>query len=96
MILSVCHFYRLRNSASSLSLSGWRHISRTGSNSVETCTAPAVPRGGSLIAGSGFTVLFFLTAGTGILMGAGGALVANAWFMVLLVLIVNIRALAAR
>lgn len=59
MILSVCHFYRLKNSASSLSLSGWRHIFRTGSSSVETCTAPAVPRGGSLIAGSGFTVLFF-------------------------------------
>lgn len=96
MILFVYHFYRLKNSASSLSLSGWRHISRTGSNNMETCTAPAVPRGGSLVAGSGFTFLFLLAAGTGILMGAGGAPVANAWFMVLFVLIVNIRALAAR
>lgn len=46
--------------------------------------------------GSGFRRLFLLATGMGILMGAGGALVANAWFMTLYFLIVNIRALAAR
>ncbi|EXZ71404.1 putative membrane protein [Bacteroides fragilis str. 3976T8] len=37
-----------------------------------------------MTAGSGSTGLFLLVTGTGILMGAGGALVANAWFMTLL------------
>ena len=65
----------------SLFLSGWRLISRIGFNRVEMCTGPVVPRGGNLTAGSGSTVLFLLVTGMGILMGAGGALVANAWFM---------------
>jgi hypothetical protein len=82
--------------ASSLFLSGWRLISSIGFNRVEMCTGPVVPRGGNLTAGSGSTVLFLLVTGMGILMGAGGALVANAWFMSLYFLIVNIRALAAR
>lgn len=60
------------------------------------CTGPVVPRGGNLMAGSGSTRLFLFITGTGILMGAGGALVANAWFMAISFLIVNIRALAAR
>lgn len=55
-----------------------------GFNRVETCTGPVVPRGGNLTAGSGSTVLFLLVTGMGILMGAGGALVANAWFMTIL------------
>jgi hypothetical protein len=71
-------YISLNNSASSLFLSGWWHISRMGFNNVETCTGPVVPRGGNLTAGSGSTVLFFLVTGMGILMGAGGALVANA------------------
>ena len=60
------------------------------------CTGPVVPRGGNLMAGPGSAGLFLLATGMGILMGAGGALVANAWFMTLYFLIVNIRALAAR
>lgn len=60
------------------------------------CTGPVVPRGGNLMAGSGSTGLFLLSTGMGVLMGAGGALVTNAWFMTLYFLIVNIRALAAR
>ena len=75
-------FYSSLNSlASSLFLSGWRLISSIGFNRVEMCTGPVVPRGGNLTAGSGSTVLFLLVTGMGILMGAGGALVANAWFM---------------
>jgi len=48
---------------------------------VEMCTGPVVPRDGNLTVGMGSTVLFLLVTGMGILMGAGGALVANAWFM---------------
>jgi len=93
----ITWFYpSLNNWASSLSLSGWWHISRIGFNRVEMCTGPVVHRDGNLTAGSGSTVLFLLVTGMGVLMGAGGALVANAWFMTLYFLIVNIRALAAR
>lgn len=60
------------------------------------CTGPVAPRGGNLTEGSGSTGLFLLTTDMGVLMGAGGALVTNAWFMTLYFLIVNIRALAAR
>ena len=60
------------------------------------CTGPVVPRGGNLTADSGSTGLFLLTTGMGVLMGAGGALVANAWFMTLYFLIVHIRGLAVR
>ena len=69
-------YHWLKNSASSLSLSGWWHISRIGSSNVEMCTDPPVPLGGNLIAGSGSTVLFFLVTGigTGICTGAVGGL----------------------
>lgn len=74
-MLTLVHAF-LKNSASSLFRSGWRHISRIGSNSVETCTDPVVPRGGNLAAGSGLTVLFLLVTGTGmrICTGAVGGL----------------------
>jgi hypothetical protein len=47
-----------------------------GFNKVEICSGPVVPRGGSLIAGSGSTVLFFLVTGTGMCIcnGAIGGL----------------------
>lgn len=64
----------LKNSASSLFRSGWWHISKMGFNKVEICTGPVVPRGGSLIAGSGSTVLFLLVAGTGMCICMGGAI----------------------
>ena len=76
-------FYWLKNSASSLSLSGWRHIFRMGFSSVEMCTGPVVPLGGNLIAGFGSTVLFLLVAGIGICTGAIGGLEMIAWFMTL-------------
>lgn len=90
--------YRLKNSASSLSLSGWRHISRMGFNSVEMCTGPVVPRGGNLSDGSGLSVLFLLVSGIGVCIcnGAVGGLVMIVWFMTFFVLFVNTRALAAR
>lgn len=70
--------YILLNSfANSLSLSGWRHISRMGFNRVEMCTGPVVPRDGNLTVGSGTSVLLILVlvAGIGICTGAIGALV---------------------
>lgn len=70
------------NSASSLSLSGWWHISRMGFSSVEMCTGP-VPLGGNLTTGFGSTVLFLLVAGIGICTGAIGGLEMIAWFMTL-------------
>lgn len=72
----ILRFYAsLNNSASSLFLSGWLHISRIGSRNVETCTGPAVPLGGNPATGSG--TLYFLLAGigTGIRTGAAGGLV---------------------
>lgn len=76
----------MKNSASSLSLSGWRHISKIGFNSVEMCTGPVVPRGGNFTAGFGSTALFLLVAGIGICIcnGAIGGLVMIVWFMTLL------------
>ena len=69
-----------------------------GFNSVEMCIGPVVPRGGNLIVGSGFTLLFFLVAGIGMCIcnGAIGGLVMIAWLMTLFILFVNTRALAAR
>lgn len=75
-------YLRLKNSASSLSLSGWWHISRMGFSSVEMCTGP-VPLGGNLTTGFGSTVLFLLVAGIGICTGAIGGLEMIAWFMTL-------------
>ena len=56
-----------------------------GASSVEMRTGPPVPFGGSLIAGSGSTVLFFLVTGVGtcICNGAVGGLEMIAWFMTL-------------
>jgi len=44
-----------------------------GSSSLEICTGLVVPRGGSLTAGSGSTVLFFLVTGIGMRICKGGA-----------------------
>lgn len=45
-----------------------------GFNTVEMCIGPVVPRGGSLIAGSGSTVLFLLVTGIGMRICMGGAI----------------------
>ena len=58
----------LKNSASSLSLSGWLHISSIGFSSLEICTGP-LPLGGNLIAGCGMCTFGLLA--TGIPIGAG-------------------------
>lgn len=63
----------LKNSASRRSLSGCLHISRTGFSSVEMCTGPVVPLGGSLRTGFG-TWIFSLRL-TGIRIGTGDCLV---------------------
>ena len=65
---------------------------------MEICTGPVVPRGGNFTAGFGSTVLFLLVAGIGVRIcnGAIGGLVMIAWFMILFILFVNTRALAAR
>lgn len=70
-------YISLNSFANSLSLSGWRHISKMGFNRVEMCTGPVVPRGGNLTVGSGTSVLLILVlvAGIGICTGAIGALV---------------------
>lgn len=44
-----------------------------GSSSLEICTGLVVPRGGSLTAGSGSTVHFFLVTGIGMRICKGGA-----------------------
>lgn len=73
-VIEILIYISLKSSASSLSLSGWWHISRMGFRYVEICTGPVVPRGGNLTAGSGFTALFLLVAGIGmcICIGAVG------------------------
>ena len=74
--ISIYIRYWLKNSASSLSLSGWWHISRMGFSSVEMCTGPVVPLGGNFTAALGSTALFLLVTGIGtrICIGAAGGL----------------------
>ncbi len=73
--MNFLYYISLKSSASSLSLSGWRHISRMGFSSVEICTGPE-PLGGNLTAGFGSTAFFLLVAGIGmrICIGAVGGL----------------------
>mgnify|MGYP000854393888 CR=1 FL=1 len=80
--------------AASLFLSGCWLISSIGFSRAEICTGP-LPLGGNFMAGSGTCTLGFLA--TGIRIGAcDGCLVMIACLMILIVLIVNTRALAAR
>lgn len=61
----------LKNSASSLFLSGWLHISSTGFRSVEMCTGPFLLRDGILM--TGFRTV---TISSFLLLTGGGGIVA--------------------